>query len=517
MLNKHSLILRLAMVLVLTSLIAGVVAVRYYYQSIYQQEVDKAQLAIDQLHKTVSSTASIAAYLKDKDLALEVVSGLIKNDVILGAQISSEDTMLAEQGANDVVYSLSYELFNPFFENEVAGKITLTPAQNLIEYNARNIAQNSALLLVVHTVVVLLMFIVIAYFIVTKPMGLLSKDLMQIVPGTDNRIDIPFAHNDSEIGEIAKSINGMLQDAESHFNQERELRKEVQELGNRLQLLFEHASSAMILAQRSGKIMLFNASTAELLKRLNLTISSDLYELVDRAFMDGNALKQHIADNLNKNDVARGEYQLINDANGDEMWVHILVTRSYAQDNTSYLQIFINDITSHKNELAHLSHKASTDKLTGLLNRAGAEREIEARLSAQQALTLMLIDLDGFKPINDIHGHDAGDIILCHVAKQLQMSLRKGDLCIRWGGDEFVVVVESKGEESAIQLAEKLRAALSTPITLDNGEQVAVGASIGVAMSPLHGVNIKDLVSAADKAMYSVKHKDKNATALAPI
>lgn len=515
MLNKHSLILRLAMVLVLTSVIAGVVAVRYYYQSIYQQEVDKARLAIDQLHKTISSTASIAAYLNDKDLALEVVNGLTKNDIILGAHITSNDKTLVLYGPENETNALTYELFNPFLENEVVGEITLTPAQQWIELNARGIAQNSAHLLVGHTIVVLLIFIVIAYFIVTKPMGLLSSELKRIVPGTANRLAMPFAQSDSEIGEMTKSINSMLRDAESHFNQERELRKEVQELGSRLQLLFEHASSAMILATRGGKIMLFNNSTAQLLKQLNITISDNLFDLVDNAFIDGDKVKQHITNNLDKNDVARGEYQLINDAQGNEVWVHILVTRSYGHDSSAYLQIFINDVTSHKNMVAHLSQEASTDKLTGLLNRVGAEREIEARLEAQMPLSLMLIDLDGFKPVNDVHGHDAGDKILRHVAAALQSVLRKEDLCIRWGGDEFVVVIEGANSDTALTLAEKLRTALSTPTHLDNGEQVAVGASIGVALSPQHGVSIKQLVSAADKAMYSIKHQQKNATALA--
>ncbi|MFY8273045.1 diguanylate cyclase [Pseudoalteromonas sp. SSDWG2] len=516
MLNKYSLISRLALVLVLTSFIAGVIAVKYYFESTYRQEVDKAQLAVEQLHKTVSNTASIAAYLKDKDLALEVVTGLLKNDIILGVKIKSDEVELASGGVLTGTNQIIYQLFNPFFDNEVVGSIALIPAQQHIELSAQKIAQASAQLLVMQTFVVLVIFIILAYFIVTKPMGILTEDLKKIVPGSSNRLNTPYAQKESEIGQMTNSINKMLEAAQAHFSQERELRSEVQELGSRLQLLFEHAAAAMILANRDGKVMLFNASTSEILNRINVTISENLFDLVDRAFMDAKQVKKHIADNLDKNDVARGEYQLLNDRAGNPVWVHILVTRSYGSDNVAYLQIFINDITSHKTMLEHLSYEAHTDQLTGLLNRVGAERRLSKRLSTGQNLALMLIDLDGFKPINDVFGHEAGDVILCYVANQLVKNLRKEDICCRWGGDEFVVVVETDDVDDAMRLAEKLRDAVSTPTQLENGETVSVGASIGVALAPTHGTEIKDLVSAADKAMYSVKREHKNATALAP-
>ncbi|WP_105254839.1 sensor domain-containing diguanylate cyclase [Pseudoalteromonas sp. T1lg75] len=515
MLNKHSLILRLAMVLVLTSLIVGVSAVKYYYQSIYQQEVDKAQRAIEQLHKTVASTASIAAYLKDKDLALEVINGLRKNDIILAAVISSEDELLASGGEHNPHTALPYPLYHPFLADDVVGYIALTPAQEGIQQGARNIAQSSVTLLLIQTSTLLLTFIILAYFIIAKPMARLSAELKQITAGSNNRLTVPFAQHDSEIGEMTKSINNMLAVAESHFSQERALRSEVQELGNRLQLLFEHASSAMILATQQGQIMLYNASTEKLLARLNLSICDSLFELVAQAFKDGDTLVERIRDSLDQDDVARGEYQLLNDTTGQSIWVHILVTRSYAQQQQSYLQIFIHDISSHKQQLAHLNHAASTDKLTGLLNRIGAERELDKRLAAQQNVTLMLIDLDGFKPINDIYGHDAGDEILRYVGQQLRQNLRKDDLCIRWGGDEFVVVVDALEKEQAMQLATKLHQALCQPTTLSNSEQVAVGASIGVAVSPRHGGDFKSLIVAADRAMYGVKRGDKNAVAFA--
>ncbi|TLX50723.1 GGDEF domain-containing protein [Pseudoalteromonas ruthenica] len=516
MFNKHSLILRLAIALVLTSLIVGVIAVKYYYRSVYQQEVEKANLAIAQLHMTVSSTASIAAYLQDEDLATEVISGLLKNDSILAAQIHSTQP-LASQGEGDWQQAKTFTLYNPFFANEAVGQMRLLPAWSTIEQRARSIAQSSAQLLVFQTLAVLLTFTILAYFIITKPMARLNTQLKGITPGGDNRLHTPFAHNASEIGEITHSINAMLAQTERLFNQERALRSEVQKLEGRLRLLFEHAASAMILARREGNIILYNASTERLFNRLGIPLEKDLYQLVARTFNEPEKIIRSIRNSLDQHDIATGEYQLCTDCQQDCIWAHILVTRSHGKEQDTYLQIFINDITRHKKMVAELNEAATTDRLTGLFNRLGGEQAAQQRLDNDQDITLMLIDLDGFKPINDVYGHDSGDDILCHVATQLQHHVRKEDVCIRWGGDEFVIILDALEQKPALHLADKLREALSQATQLDNGEQVSVGASIGIATSPGHGTTLQELVIAADQAMYKVKNQQKNAVAMANI
>ena len=143
--------------------------------------------------------------------------------------------------------------------------------------------------------------------------------------------------------------------------------------------------------------------------------------------------------------------------------------------------------------------------------------EIETARLNKQALALLFIDLDGFKLINDNLGHNAGDLLLKLLAERIRHSLRPGDLATRLGADEFLVLLGQidAADESASNIAANLIASLSEPIELDDGQQVRVGASVGMASFPRHGQTRKQLLHAADIAMYEVKRTGKNSFAMA--
>ena len=151
---------------------------------------------------------------------------------------------------------------------------------------------------------------------------------------------------------------------------------------------------------------------------------------------------------------------------------------------------------------------ALTDPLTGLPNRRGLQAALaqampEARPEA--ALAVYLLDLDGFKPVNDRLGHDAGDRLLVQVGQRLQARLRHSDVVARLGGDEFVVMAPGlAGEAEARMLGQKLLAAFEQPFDLD-GQTCKVGATIGFALAPHDGREGGDLLRRADAAMYAGK------------
>jgi diguanylate cyclase (GGDEF)-like protein len=154
---------------------------------------------------------------------------------------------------------------------------------------------------------------------------------------------------------------------------------------------------------------------------------------------------------------------------------------------------------------------ARHDALTGLPNRRlfGAElRRFLGRSAADRSeFALLMIDLDRFKPVNDMQGHAVGDAVLCEVAERLKTSIGKADVAARLGGDEFAVIValgDGGGTEAGSRSAQKLLAAISEPIHV--GESIIeIGASIGLAFAPSDGSDPEDLLRAADLAMYRAK------------
>jgi diguanylate cyclase (GGDEF)-like protein len=158
-----------------------------------------------------------------------------------------------------------------------------------------------------------------------------------------------------------------------------------------------------------------------------------------------------------------------------------------------------------------LSYRAQHDGLTGLPNRALLYEKLEAEIvrasRAGGLLGVLYMDLDGFKQINDTHGHDAGDVVLQEAAKRLLHGVRRGDTVARIGGDEFVVLLPLLGSrEDAAQIADKIAAALREPI-YSNHQRLSVTACVGIAVWPLDGDRPNPLLRFADAQMYGEKRR----------
>ncbi len=158
-----------------------------------------------------------------------------------------------------------------------------------------------------------------------------------------------------------------------------------------------------------------------------------------------------------------------------------------------------------------IAHMAEHDTLTGLLNRRRFQKELDrwtlygARF--QRPISVLFIDLDQFKTVNDAFGHAAGDHYLAEVGKILAQCTRATDIVARWGGDEFAALLPETGRQGAIEVAEKLiRAAAAKRITL-NEQTLTPSFSIGIALFPDHGSQFGDLIMLADAAMYQAKHR----------
>jgi diguanylate cyclase (GGDEF)-like protein len=158
--------------------------------------------------------------------------------------------------------------------------------------------------------------------------------------------------------------------------------------------------------------------------------------------------------------------------------------------------------------------RARHDALTNLLNRVGLAIAIEAkwavRRSGHQQLALLYLDLDGFKAVNDTHGHAMGDRLLQKVAERLKELMRAGDLAARIGGDEFAVFCEIADRSHVLAFGDRLIEGLAVPYDLADGLSTSISASIGIALAPEHGYDLASLLAAADVALYDAKSKGKS-------
>jgi diguanylate cyclase (GGDEF)-like protein len=172
--------------------------------------------------------------------------------------------------------------------------------------------------------------------------------------------------------------------------------------------------------------------------------------------------------------------------------------------------ICFRDATGELHTRRELERRAMHDSLTGLPNRELLMDRLTvalARLGRQgTAVGVLFIDLDGFKEVNDVHGHDVGDELLVSVAGRLRNEVREGDTVARYGGDEFVVLCEDLARIDAAQpLAERLAEAVAKPVST-GGRLLVVRASIGVVVEQNPSTSAEALVKRADAEMYRVKH-----------
>ncbi len=171
------------------------------------------------------------------------------------------------------------------------------------------------------------------------------------------------------------------------------------------------------------------------------------------------------------------------------------------------------DITEQKNIQMRLDKEASYDQLTHLPNRRLITDRLKQAIAFaerdKKKMAILFIDLDGFKKVNDIHGHHVGDWLLIEVSARIQSCLRASDTVGRLGGDEFVVVLPDI-DNNAEDVANKIRKTLEESFVMDNGVVLNISSSIGVAIYLQHASNQTMLMECADKAMYEAKKRGRN-------
>jgi diguanylate cyclase (GGDEF)-like protein/PAS domain S-box-containing protein len=270
----------------------------------------------------------------------------------------------------------------------------------------------------------------------------------------------------------------------------------------RFQALFQHAPDMVSVLDETGKIAFSSPSAAAVLGfepgRMVGTSVFDVVHAEDRPYMmhHFNALLAE------RNAVVRLQCR-VHAADGAWRWFEF--TASNQMHNPSLNGVVINarDISENRAFQERLTHEAQHDALTGLPNRRRMQDVLGASLRFD-AVAVLFVDLDGFKPVNDAHGHEAGDELLRQVAARLSACVREQDVLSRVGGDEFVVLMPGVMDAADTDATSaRIRAAIEAPFVID-GAEVRIGASVGVHHAPTDS-EPDEALRAADHAMYTIK------------
>jgi diguanylate cyclase (GGDEF)-like protein len=162
-----------------------------------------------------------------------------------------------------------------------------------------------------------------------------------------------------------------------------------------------------------------------------------------------------------------------------------------------------------KHHINQLDSEIQTDALTGLANRRTFDLVIDEQIHNGISFSLIMFDVDFFKKVNDTFGHLKGDEVLRFLARTMQELSREGDLCFRYGGEEFAIIVPYGDHETAIVIAERLRMKLESTAS-PTGNIITI--SLGISIYPDHGQDAKEMITAADKALYKSKSESRNKT-----
>lgn len=364
-------------------------------------------------------------------------------------------------------------------------------------------------------------------FLVTDRVTRLARATSAI--SADNwRMQVPEAGRD-EISLLGHSINNMLAKINELFSGLSTNIKQL-ELANaesqKLISAIEHSSSLVVILDREWRVEYANSqfwessgySESEILTPAQALMveeaeqDQDFFDRIRSVFFGQSPVQNETSETSIPE--WRCEY-LARKKDGERFWLMQSISAVWSADGELQNYVCVGqDISDLKHNQQKMEALAYYDQLTGLQNRLLFKEQLRAALSAAERegnhLALLYLDLDHFKRINDTLGHEAGDQLLVEVAQRLKSCMREEDAIARLGGDEFAVLLRQiESAQYSFVVANKIIAELNRPLML-LGQEVVVGASIGITMAPDDSRDIDVLMKNADLAMYQAKYQGRN-------
>lgn len=309
----------------------------------------------------------------------------------------------------------------------------------------------------------------------------------------------------------AEELNSMYrkesQERKKAMDEATQLKKQIGEYESLFTTFEEIAFFVIDKKSQTGK---FSVGTEQLFGYSPIEVDKDISLLTNLVHKEDRRIVEEMKEKIDKGEFVKSTLKIEHPTQG-EKWIRVDVKPLNEASNRIYGYCL--DITKQKKLENDLRHMAFFDDLTDLPNRKLLDRHIQKALARSKrhnhTFTLMFIDLDDFKLVNDTLGHHAGDELLQEVAGRINENIRDEDLLARIGGDEFIVVFEETSKTEIEEIAQRIIKAVSLPYELA-GSEANISLSIGVSMYPDDGEDKETLIENADKAMYYAKKNGKN-------
>lgn len=310
-----------------------------------------------------------------------------------------------------------------------------------------------------------------------------------------------------------QSVYGIIKDVTQIAESASALRKSEKQL----EIITENMVDFVMLFNRQGQMLYASPSYQRFLglKIDDLNINTFYKNVIDE---DKDIAEKAFNEMLKNGLESKIQYRQKNNL-GEIVWCESksVIVRNQT-GKVDYSIVFTRDITKELKHQKILEHAANHDFLTGLPNRKYFYEEMEKALEAYEQAghfqtAIMMIDIDDFKDINDIYGHDIGDMVIQEFGKRLKTVIRQGDVIARLGGDEFVILLPKiNHKKNAVEIAKRIQTVMREPWDILSDKTV-ITTSKGIALA-YPGVNVKKLMKDADVALYHTKEKGKDAFVL---
>lgn len=511
---RHSILTQTTIAVVGIAIIVGTLFIAVTTVVTHAREEQNTSVYLAELLDTVESTVSIACFVGDQALAKEVARGLLKNSSVQGAVIRTEMQELARAQRNSLAPQaeeraangrLVRSIYSPFNPSQRVGEIHLYPNLDELDRHVHKEVIFVGSLLVLQIAGTAIAIILALLFWIVNPIKAMSDRLHRMDATTGDRLKAPKGHAHTEVGQLAEDINTLAGQLVTSLEDERELRLQYEMEEKKYHAIFQNAETGIFIADRESHIESFNPALTRLFDLPPDAAAAGKTRIGDLAWQSPGRLPQLIGNCLDSNTTSADDL-LLTLGSGARRWLN-LVLSPIGDDR---VQGLVSDVTERKLAEDSARMRAVTDPLTDTANRPGLELALlEAMRNPEDepghGFALMLIDLDGFKRVNEALGLPVGDEVLRMAAKRLRSCVKLSDTVARIGGDKYAILLARGAQEDIAALIGKRVVELLGQHYDVHANPLKLGVSIGIALYPGDGKDMPTLLRNAELALDRAK------------